>query len=92
MKMKNVLSAMAVASLTIACGPTQPKSGIDLANLNQEVKPSEDFYEFACGGWMKNHPLPAAYSRYGSFDKLGEDMGLKIHTMHEDVFNSMHRI
>lgn len=26
------------------------------------------------------------------FDKLGEDMGLKIHIMHEDIFNSMHRI
>ena len=26
------------------------------------------------------------------FDKLGEQLGLKIHVMHEDVFNSMHRI
>ena len=78
MKMKHVLSAMAVASLTIACGPSAPKSGIDLANLNQEVSPAEDFYEFACGGWMKNHPLPAAYSRYGSFDKLGEDNNKRI--------------
>ncbi len=25
-------------------------------------------------------------------DKLGEEMGLKIHIMHEDIFNSMHRI
>ncbi len=26
------------------------------------------------------------------FDKLGEEMGMKIHIMHEDIFNSMHRI
>lgn len=90
MKMKNVLSAMAVASLTIACGPTQPKSGIDLANLNQEVKPSEDFYEFACGGWMKNHPLPAAYSRYGSFDKLGEDNNKRINDILNELKNNQY--
>lgn len=85
MKMKHVLSAVAVASLTIACGPSAPKSGIDLNNLNQEVKPSEDFYEFACGGWMKNHPLPAAYSRYGSFDKLGEDNNKRINDILNDL-------
>lgn len=85
MKIKKVLSAVAVASLTIACGPSAPKSGIDLANLNQEVSPAEDFYEFACGGWMKNHPLPAAYSRYGSFDKLGEDNNKRIN----DILNEL---
>ena len=85
MKIKQVLSAVAVASLTIACGPSAPKSGIDLANLNQEVSPAEDFYEFACGGWMKNHPLPAAYSRYGSFDKLGEDNNKRIN----DILNEL---
>lgn len=85
MKIKHVISAMAVASITIACGPAQPKSGIDLANLNQEVSPAEDFYEFACGGWMKNHPLPAAYSRYGSFDKLGEDNNKRIN----DILNEL---
>ena len=27
-----------------------------------------------------------------SFEKLGDDIGMKIHVMHEDIFNSMHRI
>ncbi len=27
-----------------------------------------------------------------SLKKIGDDMGLKVHVMHEDIFNSMHRI
>ena len=54
------------------------KSGINLADMNTSVKAGEDFYEYACGGWMKANPLPAAYSRFGSFDRLGEDNNKRI--------------
>ena len=39
------------------------KSGLDLSNLDRSVRPQDDFYRFATGGWQKLHPLPAAYSR-----------------------------
>ncbi len=68
---------MALACMT-ASASAQLKSGIDLANLNTSVSPAEDFYEYACGGWMKANPLPAAYSRYGSFDRLAEDNNKRI--------------
>ncbi len=48
-------------------------SGIDLKNLNTAVKPGNDFYEYACGGWMKANPLTAEYSRYGTFEELYEN-------------------
>jgi putative endopeptidase len=48
-------------------------SGIDLSNLDTTASPVSDFYQFACGGWMKKYPLTAEYARYGSFDKLAED-------------------
>ena len=47
-------------------------------DLNKNVRPGDDFYEYACGGWMKANPLPAAYSRYGSFDRLAEDNNKRI--------------
>ncbi len=73
MDMKRLIPAVAFASMTIAAvGQSQLKSGIDLTNLDKSVSPKEDFYSYACGGWMKQHPLPAAYSRYGSFDELAE--------------------
>lgn len=48
----------------------QQTTGIPLSNLDTTVVAQNDFYQFACGGWMKENPLPAEYSRFGSFDKL----------------------
>ena len=49
------------------------RHGIDLSNLDNDVNPSENFYKYACGGWMKKHPLTAEYSRFGTFDLLREN-------------------
>ena len=68
------LSSLSTASMAQAA----QRSGIDLTDLNQQVKPGEDFYDYACGGWMQKNPLPAAYSRYGSFDRLAEDNNKRI--------------
>ena len=53
--------------------PKKSKSGVAVSNLDNSVKPSADFYQYACGGWMKLNPLGAEYARYGSFDVLGEN-------------------
>ncbi len=80
---------MAIASVTLtAQAQTSLRSGIDLTDLNTTVAPGADFYEYACGGWMKKHPLPAAYSRYGSFDKLGEDNNKRINGILTDLLNN----
>ncbi len=61
---------MACIAMFAATADAQLASGINLDNLDQTIRPQDDFYQFACGGWMKNNPLPAAYSRFGSFDQL----------------------
>lgn len=59
-----------------ACSGSSPKQektpAIDLANLDTTTAPGADFYQYACGGWIKNNPLKPEYSRFGSFDKLNE--------------------
>jgi len=47
--------------------------GIDIKNLDLSVDPGADFYKYANGGWIKNNPLPADFSRYGTFDALAEE-------------------
>lgn len=50
-----------------------PKHCINRENLDTDINPKDDFFGFACGGWMKNNPLTDEYSRYGMFDLLREN-------------------
>ena len=77
MKMKYYLPLMAFALMsTTGCNSKKEAamtSGIDLANLDTTALPGTDFYQYACGGWIKAHPLTDEYSRFGSFDMLAEN-------------------
>ncbi|MBP6273573.1 M13 family metallopeptidase [Hallella sp.] len=85
MKMKQILPVLMFAAVP-ACGAmAQNKSGLVLADLDKTVSPATDFYQFATGGWQKSHPLPAAYSRYGSFDMLQENVNKQINTILTDL-------
>ena len=66
-------------------GMGQNKSGLVMSNLDTAVKPADDFYSFATGGWQKNNPLPAAYSRFGSFDQLQENNNKRINSILGDL-------
>lgn len=84
--MKHLIPAVLFASVSLTAGAqAQLKSGIDLKNLDNSVRPADDFYQYACGGWMKNNPLPAAYSRFGSFDQLGLDNNKRVNTILSDL-------
>ena len=77
--MKKLLTTMALSAILLpAAAQGQLKSGIDLTNLDTSVKAGNDFYQYACGGWKANNPLPPAYSRFGSFDVLGEENNKRI--------------
>ena len=86
--MKKLLIMMALASMTMSGSAQQLRSGINMADLDTSVRPADDFYEYACGGWMKANPLPAAYSRYGSFDRLAEDNNKRINGILKELLEN----
>ncbi len=44
----------------------------DLNAIDKTIDPCVDFYQYACGSWMKNNPIPADKSRWGRFDELAD--------------------
>ena len=88
MKMKTFLPLAALCMMVASCdngGQNQLTSGLHLENFDTSVTPGTDFYQYATGGWQKNNPLPAAYSRFGSFDKLAEDNNVRIRGIVEEL-------
>lgn len=78
--MKQMIPMMLMAAAPMV-GMAQNKSGLVEKNFDRTVRPQDDFYRFATGGWQKNNPLPAAYSRFGSFDQLQENNNKRINTI-----------
>lgn len=74
-KLNVLLISLAMTTMFMSCNESnggKPK-GVDRANLDETVAPGEDFYQYACGGWMKANPLQPQYSRYGQFDAMAEN-------------------
>ena len=80
MKMKTVFPLFAAGLMALAgCNnktqevAPQGTPAINLANLDSTTTAGADFYQYACGGWMKAHPLTAEYSRFGTIDMVFEN-------------------
>ncbi|MHB1177740.1 MAG: hypothetical protein ACYCZO_05345 [Daejeonella sp.] len=50
--------------------PVKKVALIDKSNMDLTVKPGEDFYNYASGTWIRNNPVPAKETRWGSFNQL----------------------
>jgi putative endopeptidase len=73
---KPAVQQAAATTETAAVSQSEPEVkgvGLNMANLDRSVSPCEDFNQFANGGWLKNNPVPAAESRWGSFNELRDN-------------------
>ncbi len=68
-----VAATPATTSGTEAAPPmAKNPPALDPKNMDTSVKPQDDFYHYANGGWIKHNPIPPEYSRWGSFNELIE--------------------
>ncbi len=90
MDMKQFFPVAMLCLLAASCNNGKSDAGIDLANLNTSVAPGTDFYQFACGGWIASHPLPAEFSKYGSFTVLSENNTAQIQGLIQELAAEEH--
>ncbi|HNJ29526.1 MAG TPA: M13 family metallopeptidase [Ferruginibacter sp.] len=87
--MKKTCIAFLFAGLIVASIPVTAqkatKKFIDPANMDLSVKPGDNFYLYANGNWIKNTPIPASKTRWGSFDKLAEESSQALKDLLEEA-------
>jgi len=67
--LKRYFAALGIVAAGFSAN-AQTKKFIDPANMDLSVKPGDDFYTYASGTWIKNNPVPAKETRWGSFNEL----------------------
>ena len=92
MKVKQILpvAVLAIATLTGCEGKKEMNSGIRLTNMDTNTQRGADFYQYACGGWMKANPLTDEYSRFGTFDQLAENNREQLKGLIGEIAASQH--
>src|SRR5256714_9302045 len=83
-----VAQSPAIAPNTSADASAKPQVDknpppLDPKNMDTSVKPADDFYLFANGGWIKNNPIPPEFSRWASVNQLAEKNNDALHEIAE---------
>jgi len=82
------VSAMVAFSASSAQAQSHPKNDPVYQNLDKSVKPGTDFFKYANGTWLKNNPIPPAYSSWGIGNVVSEDIRERLKKINEDAIKA----
>ncbi len=74
-----------MTTFSLLANQQEDNAGIKVSFRDTTVQPGADFYRYACGGWIQQHPLTPEYSRYGTFEELMEQSRNKLRTLIEEL-------
>jgi len=69
-ELKSYFAVLGIVAASYSASAQAPSKFIDPENMDLRVKPGDDFYQYASGSWIKNNPVPAKETRWGSFNVL----------------------
>src|SRR5882724_11932200 len=86
LQVRAALGALALAFLAQPQQPEKPVThGISIANMDPSVKPGDNFYLYANGGWLKRNVIPPDRSSIGVFTTLSDLSNQRTRTLIEDA-------
>lgn len=94
--MKKITMAAALAVAALAADAQAPATaqgavhGVNKADMDMSVRPGDDFYQYAGGGWLKANPMKPEYSSYGVFNDLAETNRKQIRELFENLSKEKH--
>lgn len=94
--MKKITMAAALAVAALAADAQAPAAaqgavhGVNKADMDMSVRPGDDFYQYAGGGWLKANPMKPEYSSYGVFNDLAETNRKQIRELFENLSKEKH--
>jgi endothelin-converting enzyme/putative endopeptidase len=92
LKYVRLFSVVFIGTLSLARGqqtsPANSQPALDVTSMDRSVDPCGDFFQYSCGGWIKNNPIPPDESSWDTYSKMQNQELIQLRGILEEVSSS----